>query len=310
MPAKVVLSWSLNNVSIGTPAISEVHYYAPAVTSARDATMNANTVALMNARTLLMGNNVVAEMYRISIPGVRKRSYRVLATPTLSGGTPLTQSGPAANGNSDGSAKCLQVELVTQNNPPIRKFMGGLPDSLYVYGSSLGPNFAGPGGSYQGNTLAYFNLLTTGGLWGTNVLQPLPAGQPVAIGNWQVGPAPALNAQIVLPNTSVFLPAIGQIVHVRAVLTTQFNPKQYWGKYKIVATGAVDANNTFFELGNSFFINTQTIDTNHKGTVEQVAYGVETYLAYQNFQQGSHKRGIGPVRPRGRSRRPSRRQAF
>lgn len=310
MPAKVIFVWSLNNVALGLPAISETHYYSPAVTSARDTTLNTNAVALMNARTLLMGSNVQAEMYRVSIPGVRKRSYRVIATPTLGGGTPIVQSGPTANGNSDGSAKALQVEFVTANNPPIRKWMGGLPDSLFVYGASLGPNFAGPGGSYQGNFQAYITLLTTGSLWGTNVLQPLPANQPVAIGNWQQGAAPNLNAQIVLPNTAAFLPAINQIVHIRGVLISGSTSKQYWGKYKIVATGAVDANNTFFELGNSAFILAVTVDANHKGTVEQVSYGVETYTAAQNYQQGSHKRGIGPVRPRGRSRRPSRRQAF
>src|SRR5207253_4720856 len=158
----------------------------------------------------------------------------------------------------------------------------------------------------QGLWMSWQNILLNG-QWGWNALNTLPAGQPQQIAYWQQSAVAPFNLQFVLPNTAVYQPVVGAVIHIRKTLMGVSGAPRPIGRWRIKATGAVDASNTFFELDQSSAYTAVLIQ--QPGTVESVTYGYVAYATLSNLLQTSRRRGIGPVRPRGRSRRPLRRQA-
>jgi hypothetical protein len=134
----------------------------------------------------------------------------------------------------------------------------------------------------------------------------LPAGQPGRISYWLQSQDAPFNLQFVLPNTAVYRPAIQEVVHVRGVLMAVSGVPRPIGRWKVIRTGAVDANNTWYELDRSSAYQAVLVD--QPGTVESVTSSYQAYFSATTMLQVSRKRGIGPARPHGRSRPRARRQ--
>jgi hypothetical protein len=306
MAVKVLMSWYFNNVGPKRPATQEVHFYNASPTNLRDAVLNAAVIQAMNARTQLMGNNLVASLYRLSVPGRKLRSYTVYATKN-SVITPGMVTTPSLNqGACEIPNGSLQLTMSTAQAQVRQMYMAGLPDVVFSTGGIIGPTFSDPNlQQYAALWGAWKNIMLNGN-WGSVFLNILPNGQPQQIGYWVQSPNAPGNLQFVLPNAAAYKPNVGDIVHIRGVLMFGAGVPRPVGKWRVIATGAQDANNTFFELDKTSAY--QAILVDQPGTVESVSFGFQSYAAFDNAQQTSRKRGIGPVRPRGRSRRPARRQ--
>lgn len=306
MPVKVVMGWGFNSVGPFRPGFSEVHYYLPAVSNTRSTNLRDAAVNLMNARTQMMGSNVRASVLRMSLVGVPRKAYKLYAAPTAQGMSPLTPGPNVSQGTCDIPNTSVMMELFSALNQRTVTYLAGLPDAFIKTGDPSGPDFGAAGlVNYQSMWNNWLTLLTNGD-WGFKPLDLLPAGQPGKISFWQQAIAAPFNAQFILPNTATYRPAVGEIVHIRGVLMATSGATRPIGRWRIIATGAYDANNTFFELDKSSYITTVLID--QPGTVESVTSSYQAYLYTGNLLQVSRKRGVGPTRPRGRSRTRARRQ--
>jgi hypothetical protein len=308
VPIKVQLMYGFNFTGPQRPGFSEVHYYLASPSSTLDAGLNLAVQQLMNARTQMMGNNVIAAGYRLSVPGVPRRSNTVYAAPTPSGPGPLAFSPAISQGTSDIPNTSVLIPLKSSAQQTTRSFLAGLPDAFIFTGNPVGPDWGAAGlNNYQALWNTFINILLNGN-WGWNALNTLPAGQPQAISFWQQSASAPFNCQIVIPNNAPYLPTVGSIVHVRKTLMGVTGVPRPIGRWRIKLSGAVDTNNNFYELDQSSSF--QAVLVQQPGTVESVSYGYVAYATAGGLLQTSRRRGIGPVRPRGRSRRPLRRQAF
>lgn len=306
MAVKVLLGYAFNNTGAKRPGFSEVHWYNSDPTSLKDKALNTAVQQLMNARTQLMGDNVIATLYRLSVPGRKLRSYTAYAVsngvvnPAIAGAPSLSQGGAEIpNG-------CVQLTIGAATGQVRNMYMAGLPDLVISTGKIVGPTFAVPGlNGYQALWQSWWSVMTNGN-WGFIPLNILPVGQPQAIAFWVQGQTAPFNLGMVLANTAAYKPAVGDTVHVRGVLMGTSGVPRPIGRWKIKSISAYDANNTIYELDQSSAYQAVLIQIN--GTVESVSYGFAAYSTADNAQQTSHKRGIGPVRPRGRSRPRQRRQ--
>jgi hypothetical protein len=307
MPVKVILGYTFNDTGPKRPGWSEVHFYLGSVTTTADIALNLAVVQLMNARTQLMGNNVRASMYRLSVPGVPRKSTTVYAVPNASGQSAINQYPSLSQGSADIPNACVMGTLKSAANQARAIYLAGLPDVLIRTGTPVGPDFGAAGlQGYQALWLTWQTLLLNG-QWGFLALNLLPNGQPAPISYWQQATAAPFNIQFVLPNNAAYIPVVGAIVHVRGVLMGVTGAERPIGRWRIKSTTAVDANNTAFELDKSSAFQAVLVD--RPGTVESVQSSYVAYDRLTNLLQTTRRRGIGPVRPRGRSRPRVRRQA-
>lgn len=306
MPIKVVLGWAFNDVGPKRPGWSETHFYLGGATTTADIGLNLDTVAFMNARTQLMGSNVRATMYRLSLPGQRRRSKVVYAVPTGAGTSPLVQYPAISQGTSDIPNTSLMATLASALGQTRPIYLAGLPDVLIKTGTPTGPDFGAAGLSgYQAIWYQWLAFLFNG-KWGFRALDALPAGQPQEISFWDQAVDSPFNIRFILPNNAAYKPAVGEIVHVRGVLMGVTGAPRPIGNWKIRSVEAFDADNDAYTLdGSSAY---QAVLIQIAGTVEQITRSYVAYDSMMNLLQTSRKRGIGPVRPRGRSRPRVRRQ--
>lgn len=306
MPVKVILGYAFNDTGPYRPGFSEVHYYLGSVTTTKDAALNAAVVSLMNARTQLMGSNVRATLYRLSLPGVPRKSNTVYGVPSANAPSPIAQAPSLSQGTSDIPNTVVMATMQSVNNQSRHIYMAGLPDALIQTGNPVGPNFGAAGlVGYQALWLSW-QAIVLNGQWGFYALNLLPDGQPGQISYWQQSTAAPFNLQFILPNAATYRPAVGAVVHIRKVLMAVTGVPRPIGKWRIKSITAVDANNSAYELDQSSGY--QAVLVQQPGTVESVQSSYVAYATITNLLQTTRRRGIGPVRPRGRSRARVRRQ--
>jgi hypothetical protein len=308
MPNKILLMYGYNNSGPYRPGFGEVHWYLPGSATTEDEPVNAAVIELMNRRTQLMGNNISALGYRISVPGQPKRSNTVYAIPNTQGVTPVNQKAILDQGGAEVPDVALVVTLKNGSSQPRKVFMGGLPDALYSTGAVVGPNFGFAGNNnYQALFQNWLDYLLNG-MWGFFCLNSLPAGQPEPIAWWEQSTIAPYNLLMVLDVGQPFQPILSQVVHVRGTLMGVTGVPRPVGKWRIKSIQSIDPTHNGFELDKSNQYQAVLID--QPGTVEQVTRGYTAYTSAANYLQGKRQRGVGPVRPHGRSKRPVRRQPF
>lgn len=306
MAVKVLMSWYFNNVGPKRPATQEVHYYNSTPSSLRDPALNQAVIAAMNARTQLMGSNINASLYRLSMPGRKLRSYTVYAIKN-SVITPNMTVGPSLNqGACEIPNASIQLTISTALSQVRQMYLAGLPDEVFSTGGVIGPTFANPVLQQYAGLWGAWKAIMLNGNWGSIFLNVLPPSQPGPIAFWQQAGFAPFNLQFVLPNTAAYKPLVGDTVHIRGVLMGTTGVPRPIGNWKVKSINAVDANNTAYELDQSSAY--QAVLIQMPGTVESVIKAFQPYASFDNAQQTSRKRGIGPVRPRGRSRPRQRRQ--
>ena len=306
MAVKVLLGYAFNNTGAKRPGFSDTLWYNADPTTLQDKTLNNAVIAMMNARTQLMGDNVIAAMYRLSVPGRKLRSYTVYAAPNGVINPSIQQSPSVSQGGAEIPNGALQLTVATAAGQVRNMYLAGLPDLVFSTGKVIGPTFSPPGlTGYQALYNTWQSILLNGN-WGFIPLNILPVGQPAPIAFWQQATFAPFNLQFILPNTGAYQPNVNDTVHVRGVLMGTSGVPRPIGRWKVKSKTAFDANNTAYELDQSSAY--QAVLIQIPGTVESVTYGFAPFAAVTNAQQTTHKRGIGPVRPRGRSRPRQRRQ--
>jgi len=249
---------------------------------------------------------VRAIMYRLSIPGMPRKSNLVYAVPNSLGTSPLIQFPLLSQGTSDIPNTSLKATLFSAQGQARNMYIGGLPDALIRTGVPIGPDMGATGlTGFQGLWNSWLTLLLSG-QWGFRALALLPAGQPGPISFWQQAIAAPFNLQFILPNAAVYQPSVGDIVHIRGVLMGVTGAPRPIGRWRIRSKTAFDANNSVYELDQSSGYQAVLID--QPGTVESTTTAYVAYQTMGNMLQTSRRRGIGPVRPRGRSKPRARRQ--
>jgi hypothetical protein len=306
MAIKVLMAWGFSQTGPYRPGVSEVLYYLGAATTTQDTALNQAVVSLMNARTNLMGNNVTALLYRLSVPNVPHSTNTVFATPQPNGNSPIQQTPAISWGGSDVPNTSLKITAKSGQAQPRNMYLAGLPDAL-LQTNPVGPNWSAAGLAGFQNYWNIWSSIILNGQWGTNFLNRLPAGQPVNIAYWQQSTVAPFNLQFAIPTTSGYQPSVGSIVHIRKVLMGVTGVPRPLGRWKIKSTSADGSGNNLYELDQSSAY--QAVLIQQAGTVESVTFGYQPFVSLSNYLQTSRRRGIGPVRPRGRSKPRLRRQA-
>lgn len=307
MAIKVLMAWGFSQTGPYRPGISEVLYYLGAATSTQDSALNIAVVQLMNARTSMMGNNITAALYRLSVPNVPHSTNTVFATPGPNNPSPIQPTSSLSYGGAEIPNAALKVTAKSAQAQPRNMYLAGLPDLLFQT-NPVGPNWGAQGmPGFQQAWLTWQGILLNG-LWGTNFLNRLPAGQPVKINYWQQSATAPFNCQFAIPTTSAYQPAVGSTVHIRGVLMATSGVPRPIGKWRVKSQSADGSGNNLYELDQSSTF--QAVLVQQPGTVESVTYGYQPFVSLGNYLQTSRRRGVGPVRPRGRSRPRLRRQPF
>jgi hypothetical protein len=184
--------------------------------------------------------------------------------------------------------------------------MGGLPDLLIETGTVQGPNFGAAGlQQYQALWQTWQTILLQG-MWGFKALSIPVAPEPINISWWQQDPNAPFNLDMVLDDAAGYAPDVGDIVAVRSVLMGVSGAQRPIGRWRVRSVMQVDPTHHAYELDQSSAYQAALVQ--EPGTVESVSYEYVAYATVLDLQQAGHKRGIGPVRPRGRQKRPVRRQ--
>lgn len=306
MAIKVLMSWGFSQTGPYRPGISEVLYYLGSASTTQDPALNLAVVQLMNARTNMMGNNVTAALYRLSVPNVPHSTNTVFAVPGPNNPSPLVPTATISFGGSDIPNTSLKVTAKSSQAQPRNMYLAGLPDLLFQT-NPVGPNWGATGMPGFQQAWMIWQTILLNGTWGTLFLNRLPAGQPVNIAYWQQSTVAPFNCLIAIPTTSTYQPAVGSVVHVRKVLMGVTGTPRPIGRWRIKSQSADGSGNNLYELDQSSAY--QAVLVQQPGTVESVSTGYQPFVSLGNYLQTSRRRGIGPVRPRGRSKPRLRRQA-
>jgi hypothetical protein len=304
MPVKVLLIYKLSTGGAKSPSATESWMYLGAAASLVDPALHTACENFMNARTELCGNNVLAVGYRVSFPGIRRKSKRVLSGTTAGAG--LNRVPVTSQGSSDIANSALQVECYSAALQKANRYLAGLPDAFITTAGAGGPDFSAVGLSgYQAKWDAW-HAIATGGLWGFKALADLPPAQPFEITSWSNQTDAPFELILGLPGDQGIWD-VNDVVHVRGVLMFDEQHSAPVGRWRIRSVSQT-ATETFYTLRGSGAFDSSLIE--QPGTIESVGYEYVPFVSVDPANQTSRRRGIGPLRPRGRSRGRRRRQAY
>jgi len=304
MPVHVTLMYKLQSGGPKSPGSTEPWYYLGAAESLLDPALHSDCEALINARTEICGDNIYCIGYRVNFPGVPRASYRRLSGTVL--GSNIKNKPVISQGSSDIANSALQVEIFSASLQRSNKYLAGLPDAFITTATPGGPDFAAPGlVNYQAKWDSW-KAIVLNGKWGFKARAPLVANEPVAITSW--------TNQTDAPYELVMGVAsadghwdVGDIIHVKHVLMSSDQMDRPIGKWR-VRSWSDSGVETLYVLRNSGAFDAAQIE--EPGTAETVGYAYVAAQSVDPANQTSRKRGVGPVRPRGRSSRRRRRQAI
>lgn len=300
MPAKVLFEYRFNSTGRAGYSIGEVQYYLGAVGAADDAAVNDAAVRLMNLRTQTMAANVLPIGYRVSIPGTRRRAYLVSAEDDPPNVSPLLKENPINQGFSEMPDRCINLLCYSITLERAIRKMCGIPDNVTVTGGAQTVTFTGPGlAGYQAAFTNYIEELLNSD-WGFFTRQINAPANRTEILEWEQQTLTPFNLGIVLSDAATYKPAVRDIVDIQGVKMVNRNALRPFGKWFVDSITSKGDGTSVYELRSSSAYDASLVDW--PGTVEPV---VKAYMAYNKYEllgAGKRARGVGPVRPRGRSR--------
>jgi len=291
MAVKTTIAWG--TATAGKPfGFSESHYYIPSdnLDSAQTA-----AVKLAGLRNALMGDGIQFFGIRLAVMD-QPRVGRFVPSAILIGTGALNESGVIKTqfGKADQPNACLYCRGSNQDVRHTSVYLAGIPDSL-LRTDPPGPDFnATPG--WKAAFEEYRDLLVTGNDWGfkARALNP-PKTNPI---NYVTDQDGSDFLGVVVTDD---IANVGDRVQIRnTTLFNKANPKVN-GMWRVSSK----ATNTEAGTFTYYLRNTQLLDPlniNEMGTIELVSYNTFSYTCFSIRGQTTRKRGVGSIRPRGRSR--------
>lgn len=248
----------------------------------------------------LRGKNISCTEIRASRPGVFRDSHRVFSAASGNRNSGFGGTGALVDFASDQANACLQILLAANDLQKRHLFMAGIPDALLRTAES-GPDFA----AVPTWSAAYerWKTFVTGGRWGFEARRPDDYANAVGILDWRLEDASPFQLIAVISSTDD-LASVGDEIQVRNVSAYNRGMPVPNGRWKVrgklpsgdemgyLLRGAVGFDPNQFES---------------PGAIEPVTYETVANRKCKIVGQTTRKRGVGPVRPRGRS---SRRRRF
>lgn len=258
---------------------------------------------LINLGNLIMGmraKNISCTEIRASRPGVFRDSHRVFSTASGNTTSGFEGKGRLTDYNSDQANACLQILLASNDLQKRHLFMAGLPDAL------LRTN--GPGPDYVAVptwSAAYeaWKALVTNGRWGFEARRPEDYANAVGILDWRLEDASPFQLIASISSLDDFA-SVGDDVQVRNVVAYNRGVAMPNGRWK-VREKLPSGDEVGYVLRGAVGYDPDQIK--EPGAIEPVTYETVVNRKVRIVGQTTRKRGVGPVRPRGRS---SRRQRF
>lgn len=271
---------------------SEVHYFLPS----NDFTAcQAATAKLVTARNQLMGTGIKFFGFRMSVDGQPRNAKFVSSESLVSTGADKKTGDVNPNSTpADIPNTCLVVRATHNNQRHKQVYLTGIPDEI-IETNPVGPNLK-KGDQWYQKFKAWTKMLREGGTWGFKARTINPVSTNVVDYVSQQAGAGYLGAVVTNDIANV-----GDRVQLRKV--QRINPAlpKVNGIY-YVSEKAVDAvAGTFtYYLRNTSDLSPDNIGD--PGTIELVTYQGYAYTCLRISGQSSRKRGVGSLRPRGRSR--------
>lgn len=296
--------WQDANVAVGET------YFNSNPPSQRGGVLYSNAIALMKARSLLMGASVIPVSLRMSLLGTRRAYINAAAADVqpISVGNisivvkpaPAFAGVNASNAVDGSSAQGPDAILVdsygSKATSHAKKYLSGCPNVL-IRTNPLGPYVAGDA-AWGALFVAYgLVLTTTNNGWLMKVLTvPAPSGVLTVLSF-------ALDATntyltITVP-TFAGAPVQGAVVTLHGCKMTSRAYKSPNGSWKIVAPPVTVGANTTYTLGLPF-ANRFPYLMQAFGTAQIQDYSTDTYTAVNLGREGEHKRGNRVLAPLGR----------
>jgi len=288
---KVILFYG--TASAGKPyGTSEVHYYLPS----NDFTAcQAATSKLVTARNQIMGTGIKFFGFRMSVDGQPRNAKFVGSESLVSTGADKTSGEVVKDGGAADIPNTALVLRATHNNQRHKQiYLTGIPDEI-IRTKPVGPDLTGKSKWYT-KFKAYTKLLKEGGVWGFKARTLNPVKTNVVDYTSQQAGAGYLGAIVTNDIANV-----GDQVQLRNV--KRINPAlpKVNGIYFVSekATDATAGTFTYFLRGTA---DLSPDNIGDPGTLEIVSYQGYAYTCIRISGQSSRKRGVGSLRPRGRSR--------
>src|SRR5262245_15196297 len=250
---------------------------------------------LAEARAALNGYNTTITQVRASRPGVFRDSFRIFSRESQEPGASFVGGGGFKLKASDQANACLNIEMANNDIQKRLLKMAGLPDDL------LGTDPPGP--KYQAvptwiDAWTKYEQVVTDGLWGFKARKIPREATIVPVGDWTLeSTAPfQLICQISSLNDFAAVGDEGQVRGVRSAFVGAPVPN---GKWKVRAK-ATSGGITSMTLRGAIGFDPSGFE--EVGTIEPVLFEYVASLTAEITGQGTRKRGVGPVRRRGRAR--------
>jgi len=299
MPVKVLLGLKIDAESRYPIAWSETYINTANPSSLEN--MRDIVSQLIRLRADLSSFNVSVTFARLSRIGSPRRVKKIYTTAAGGQDKELTGEGGMTGKASDVANSCLAIDLFAGESQRGGIRMAGIPDAI-IQTAPAGPNFSGAPG-WKGKFNAWAAFLKAG-TWAfrTRVVPNDATQQPIQL--WQnSADAPyALQATVNAGDPTTW--RVGVLVQVSGVTSLQRGGAVPRGEYKITAR-AEGVPGPAFTLGSAIGYDPATFRDNGRLTLVQYEYATITGVEV-NGQQ-TRKRGVGPLRRRGRS--PVRRTA-
>lgn len=271
---------------------SEKHIYIPDVLNLR--ALQPQMTALANARLGCAAANVWLSEMRASRPGVFRDSFRLFSRKGGDRDSGIEGPGALKDYRADQTNACLNVLLQANDVQKKTMYLAGVPDDLIVTAPS-GPDYAAVPEFVDAWNL-YRNLLTNGS-WGFKARSLNREANLVDVVDWNLEPNAPFSLVASIDALNDF-GAVGDQVQIRGVSALTRGTRLPNGIWKIKAkSGAGGLVN--FTLRSAIGYDPTNFDD--AGTIEPVLFQYATYLVGKIIGQGTRKRGVGPIRPRGRA---------
>lgn len=289
---EVTLMFAFNATGRTRPGFSQRHVYIPLVSKASD--VEDAAIDLMNQRVALNAENVDATQIRISNLEFPRRVHNVYQ-PNRGSTPPFKVKGGAGAGvKSDQPNSSVKFELANADLQKGGLYMAGIPDAI-VRTDWAGPDFTAVP-NYSDSLQAFMDTLTHGS-WGFKCRLLTGINDVLGYSNEA---APPFRLVIRTDATLPFDASPGDVIQIRGAQTDPRGLPSPNGMWR-VALRSEGGGSRNFTLLNSAGVDANTIVK--FGTVEDVEYHFTPYAGWKTVQQGTRKRGVGPLRPRGRVKR-------
>lgn len=291
MPVEILICLKADGEGRLSKGWSEKHLYMNEVSELKDL---ADTMKrLADKRLGVAAGNIWLTEIRASRPGVWRDSYRVFSKFGGDSDSPIQGNGQLKDFQSDPTNSCLNVVFYANDVQRKTLYLAGIPDPL-IRLSPPGPDYnAVP--DFMKGWRAYRDLLCNGS-WGFKARALANPSFAVPIYDWQIQPEAPFELVAIIPSEDDFA-GVGDDVQVRNVKGVNRGVRVPNGKWAVRGKAQVGILMQYTLRNAVGYDPTQFMKP---GSVEPIMWQDAIYVEGKIVGQATRKRGVGPVRPRGR----------